>query len=312
MKALENTIPIYPVFTKVHCAHQKNIETVTNEFEPYSDFNFISLFSWKGDNATEVSLLNNNLVLKLPDYLDGKPIYSVIGNIKIDETVDELLQHTDKLQLIPETVINNIKDASKFKIIKDRNNFDYIYEVKELATLKGNKYKNIRNKCSNFQKSYNKDELVIVNTRSLTTNRKKDILALDKKWADISSREQGDISAERTALKTLLLATSKLDLVYIELFVRGELSAFSINEILNNNYAICHFEKTLKSSSSNIATFFTIEVVKLLNIAGCKWVNWEQDLGLNGLRQSKLSFRPCKMLKKYTITAPLTGRGNDE
>jgi hypothetical protein len=91
-------------------------------------------------------------------------------------------------------------------------------------------------------------------------------------------------------------------LILIEIVVDGETKAFSINEKLSGDTAICHFEKALKTHHASLNTFLVKEVAVKLCELGCRWINWEQDLGLDGLRRSKLSYQPAHYLKKFTIT----------
>jgi hypothetical protein len=40
---------------------------------------------------------------------------------------------------------------------------------------------------------------------------------------------------------------------------------------------------------------------KKLRALGCEFINFEQDMGIAGLKQAKRLWRPVKYLKKYTI-----------
>jgi hypothetical protein len=81
--------------------------------------------------------------------------------------------------------------------------------------------------------------------------------------------------------------------------VEKELVGFSISSIINKEYLLCHFTK------GNIKYVGVYEYMlknygaHAVNIA--QFMNYEQDLGLPGLRFSKNSFRPSSFLKKYVI-----------
>lgn len=292
--------PIFPKFEKVEIAHKEFIDTYNKLFEPYSDFNFTSLFSWSDDQA-EVSLLNKNLVLKMPDYLDGTPTYSVLGKNKVDETLLELFAIAKKLRYVPEVTVNSIRDQNVFHITEDEDNFDYIYLTSSLSSLQGGQYKKIRSKVHAFEQDHVNHEVSTYTISRFPKELINEIKKIDLLWAISSDREDGDLISERKALATLLDNADSLNLLLTCLLVNNELKAFSINELLDKNYAICHFEKALKSHHANITPFLVSTVAKKIHEAGVTHLNWEQDLGLPGLRHSKLAYQPTKMLKKYTV-----------
>lgn len=300
---MKRTIDTYPNFTKLDLAVLKEINEFTANFEPYSDFNATSLYSWDIDASVSLSYLEQNLIISLPDYLDGKMLYSILGTNRIDGCIDRLLNDFGKLSLVPEIVVNSISSQDKYNIAEDRDGFDYIYDADALSKLVGGKFKKKRNKHNVFVKAHENLELNVKVTKNLNENHMESIKNIDKEWAKINPRSEGDILAERKALDRILRSFSSLDLILIEIEVDGQIKAFSINEILKNGYGICHFEKALKVHHENIYTFLSAEVALILKQHGCDLINWEQDLGLEGLRRSKSSFHPIKMLKKYTISA---------
>jgi len=291
----------YPEFSKLSLDHKDWFTNFVKQYDPYSDFNFVSFFSWNTDGSAEVSLLNDNLVIRLPDYLDGHPVYSLLGTNDIDESINTLLAATDKLELVPEVVVEAITAPDVYHIAEDRDNFDYIYSLYHLGEMAGGAYKKKRNKVNVFVKDHENYELVIQAKKTLDEQTIADLKALDRHWATLNSRDQGDILAERKALDRLLDNFAQFNATLVEIRVAGELKAFSINEIVDEEYAICHFEKALTVHHENIYTFLAAEVAKQLHADGCRWVNWEQDLGLEGLRRSKESYQPTRMLKKFTV-----------
>ncbi|MEI8338848.1 MAG: phosphatidylglycerol lysyltransferase domain-containing protein [bacterium] len=292
----------YPKFSKLSIEIKAVITKYSKNFEPYSDFNFTSLLAWDTDGKTEVSDLNGNLIIKLPDYTTGKTIYSILGNNNVSQSIDTLLEKTAEINLVPEVVIEQITDAKKLRVRQDRDNFDYIYSVGRLARMSGKDYKKKRNKANTFFKAHSDIELVVKNHKKLTPESVKQIIELDKSWSKQTNQPAKDAKFERQAIKNILDNFSKLNCFITTIHLNDSLQAFSINEIIDQKYAICHFEKALKIHHQHIYAFLVREVAKVIHAYGCQFVNWEQDLGIAGIRKSKMSYNPTKMLKKYTVS----------
>ncbi len=107
-----------------------------------------------------------------------------------------------------------------------------------------------------------------------------------------------DIGNELKAIYNSLNINPK-NICAIGVFQQDNLIAYSINEILNSNYAIAHFYKAVMYNG--LFDYLMEESSKFLLKFGSKSFNFEQDLGIQGLRKSKLSFKPSSFLKKYTV-----------
>ena len=127
-------IPNFPSFKKLEFGDKKAIEEITKAFEPYSDYNFVSLFVWDSDEEIKLSSLNNNLVVLFIDYVTKEKFYSFIGSNRVEATIDTLLSHAKKenlvpsLKLIPEPIIQKVKNVKKYKNIQKKciNIYQYI------------------------------------------------------------------------------------------------------------------------------------------------------------------------------------------
>lgn len=291
----------YPSFSDISIEHHNRITKHNEVFKPYSDFNFTSLFCWNIDNSAQIAELNGNLLIKLPDYLTGEPVISVLGINDIEDTIDAILKFTDKIGLVPHTVIQSITDRSKFEIVEDVNNFDYVYDVSKIANLSGGELKKKRNKVNKVIKDIG-EHTEVSNTMTLTDNDKLEIMALFERWVEENQEPTENSAQERVALSRLLDHADSLNIITTQVRLHGRLIGFSINELLSNNYAICHFEKA-SLVHDNIYAFLATHSAKELTQHKVKLVNWEQDLGIEGIRKSKLSYQPVEYLKKYTITA---------
>ena len=292
-------IRIYPSFTKVTWENREEIMSFTSHFEVYSDFNFTSLFCWDTDGTAEVSWLNGNLVLRLPDYISGKPVLTLLGNCQIDDSLHILLAECPILALIPQEVVNNIEQPGEFITEEDRDNFDYIYNVATIANLPGGRLKKKRNKVSSAQKLYG-ERLVSTTYSTISPELRSGLDAIIEGWSVNTHQLLKDQLNEKEALARLFANAKIFNLIITYVTIDSVPVGFSINEVIHNDYAICHFEKALPTHDQ-LSSVVTNQAAKDLLAAGCNRVNWEQDLGLEGLRKSKMSFQPACFLKKYTL-----------
>ena len=79
--------------------------------------------------------------------------------------------------------------------------------------------------------------------------------------------------------------------------------AYTIGEVLQKDYALTHTEKALDEYTGSYQM-----INKLLcknEFINIKYVNREDDFGKLGLREAKLSYNPCKLIKKYKIRRAL-------
>jgi hypothetical protein len=293
-------ISAFPAFSKLGIEHKDDIAEFTSRFEPYSDFNFTSLLSWD-DGSTEVSMIHGNLVIKISDYVTGETAYSLLGNNEVEPSLRLLLSSAGELRFVPETTVSSVIGKDSFLIGEDRDNFDYVYLLNDLAELPGGAFKKKRNKASRFKKSFAGQSIGAISER-LHPGRKPDIDRIFSSWHTSSDKDEEEILAERNALLRLVEYSEKLDILFTGVAADGICVGFSLNEKIGTDFAICHFEKALAEYNDlNIYTYLSQQAAKDLSGLGCKYVNWEQDLGLPGLRKAKLSYKPAGFLKKYTV-----------
>jgi hypothetical protein len=288
----------YPRFSKLNLSHKSDVRAITRLFPPYSDFNFVSLYAWNTDNQTRLSVLNDNLVIQLADYMTNEITYSILGKEKIGDSLQKLFSLTNELRLVPETVIDSIQDQSRYDIVEDKDSFDYVYSLRKLVAMEGAGYKNKRKKIRRFTKRYS-DLVKVTHRRSIDSDNKDELKQFFSKWIIENNKDEKEFLMEREAISRSLDEFRNLNLLLTEMRVDNRLIAFSIHEVLGN-HALCHFEKELLSYE-NCSHYLIDQNSRHLSMKGCAYVNWEQDLGLPGLRENKQYYRPDKYLKKYTV-----------
>ncbi len=299
-------IPQFPDFKPIELSDKEEVEKITKQFPPYSDFNFVSMWSWDVKNEMQVSLLNDNLVVRFTDYLTGDPFLSFLGNNIVDKTTSELLEYSNKhglkpeLKLVPEDSILTI-DKDIYAVIEDRDHFDYILSLELLSTYENSKLRGHASFYRRFVESYGQ----IVTSRVMDLNNKEDrnhISTLTNVWA------QNKISQNKDLLPHLSDAVNRFftqeilsdHFVALGVFMEGKLVAYIINELEEGDYSTCHFMKG-DNSYKGIYSYMVQESSKVLLAMGKKYTNFEQDLGLVNLRQSKKTYHPVNFLKKHIV-----------
>jgi hypothetical protein len=175
-----------------------------------------------------------------------------------------------------------------------------MYSLERLVGLSGKELKNKRNKLNKFKNLYgDRISFEVVDNISLETVE--ELRAVFKQWAHENNKPESEYRAEDIAIGRLLGNFDTLDALITIVRIDDEICAFSVNELLPCQMAICHFEKALKKYDGAYAFVINIAAQDLLK-RGCKIVNWEQDLGLVGLRRAKTSYQPSGFLKKYSIS----------
>lgn len=299
-------IPKFPDFANVTPELKVKIESFTHKFEPYSDFNFYSLYSWDTMGNRKISVLNNNLVAQMTDYKTGQILLSFIGTNRQTETVKTLIKYaqklgiSDSLQYVPEISISEISDST-ITITEERSDFDYIFLLEDIAKLKGRKYSKIRQLTNVFNR--NNPDAIIVHEDLDTLKSSTKILEILENWQKnkLDLDKECDLEHEPVAINRLLEMKDKSKLMVSYIILNGDAIAFSIDEILPNKYALAHYSK-FDMSYKGINEYLNFKIANELIARGAELWNWEQDLDVKNLRYSKMSYSPVKFMKKYSVT----------
>ncbi len=297
-------IPEFPNFKKIELSDKEEVEKFTSKYPPYSDFNFVSIWSWDVVEEMKVSQLNGNLVVRFIDYITNEPFYSFLGSNKVNETAEALFELSKKegipveLKLIPEDSVQGL-DNQKFKVIESQDNFDYVYDVTNLYKCAGGEYVAQRLYINRFNKKYTSIEVKLLPIGSI----QKDILELSERWRleRIGRDDELELKKEAESIKRIFDFTDK-NLIVVSIFHDNKLIAYAIDEVLNNGYSVCHFLKADVSFVGAYAFLMQQSSRILSEDFGVKSLNLEQDLGIPSLRFSKNKFRPALFLKKYTVS----------
>jgi len=213
------------------------------------------------------------------------------------KTLDSLFATHDYWKNISESVLSPAKEKlEKYGLIitEDRDNFDYLYNRSDLAQLAGKKFHKKKNHVNNFLSTYPNHKL-----QPMSANLVPQALEVLEQWRNEAllknDNEDGDYKSAKEALENFELLALKGAI----LFINDKPAAFCLGEsIARGKMFVTHFEKAVNSYkgiyqyinqafAASLPGFFTL-------------INREQDLGNEGMRQSKMTYRPCDFVRKYT------------
>lgn len=182
--------------------------------------------------------------------------------------------------------------SDKYDITYDRDAFDYIYLRENLSSLAGKKYHAKRNHISSFSKRFDwKYERIT----SANINDVK--ICADKWYKENSDRFNDTMRCEKAGISIIFDNIDALNAVGGAIRVGDDIIAFTIGSAINKNYFDIHIEKAL----ADYAEGYTVinKEFALNELSDFKYINREDDLGLEGLRKAKLSYKPDILLQKY-------------
>ncbi len=297
------SIPLFPDFRPLRSDDRIAVEAFTRNLPPYSDFNFTSLWCWDVFGTGRLAQLNGNLIFRFADYLTGEAFYSFCGDSAVTETAAILIECARReglspmLRLLPAESVAALYSRG-FAIQEDPDNFDYILCLEKMSTFRGKRLRGKRN----FVNRFCRQKHMTVCEMDLTADTVRQIELLLLRWADNKSQSVEQTRNEFAAIRRFLACRDRAKFLTIGIFKDDRLIGFSISERLAQGYAMLHFEKA-DTELVGIYPYIMQETARRLAKCGCCYLNYQQDLGLVGLRQCKRSYQPCSLLKKFQVTA---------
>ncbi|MDR2570759.1 MAG: phosphatidylglycerol lysyltransferase domain-containing protein [Oscillospiraceae bacterium] len=259
-------------------------------------------FMWRDYFGVEFAEFDNTLVFKVDlKYHNGATAFTfplgedINGSVKkiekyCTDTKTPLVFCTvvDEELRILKTMYNNVQ------VYQETNWSDYLYKANDLITLAGRKYSGQRNHINNFMKMYIDYSFEEISEDNLNEVKEfyKDYCSTVIKRTDIFFEEQN---------KTIeVLDNYDIYNLFGGLIrVNGAIAAFSIGEICRDVLFI-HIEKA-NLRYKGIYQMINKEFAGYYASDDIEYINREEDVGDEGLRTSKKSYHPHKIIDKYII-----------
>ena len=175
----------------------------------------------------------------------------------------------------------------------DRDNSDYLYKRIELAELKGKTFHKKKNLVNKFNADYKSK------TKFIDDETESDALCVLNQWKK-NRVARGEDEGDFLQCSLALQYRKELQLSGIILYADEKPVAFSLGEMIAGETMYdTHFEKGIDSFHG---VYQAVNEQMALSLPeNVELINREQDLGDEGLRQAKLTYRPCGMVEKYKV-----------
>ena len=191
-------------------------------------------------------------------------------------------------------VLENAMPA-RFCYSSDAGDSDYIYLRSELASLSGKAFHKKKNHFSKFVRTYPDYKYYEIGACNIYDAQK----VADAWYYEHLQDEDASQLAEYKAIKEALENFEELGLIGGIIYVNDSPCAMTIASKINENTVDVHFEKAVGEYALN-GGYAAINKLFSEKLDGVTWLNREDDIGIEGLRKAKLSYRPKIMLKKYS------------
>lgn len=290
-------------FKPIEIQDRAKIESYTHQSECRNcDMAFANIYCWREFHKSCWAEVDGFLVIRF--LIDGKEqvgYMQPIGEGNFFHILDQLeedarINFSQRLRLygLCREGRGTITGSGKreFAFDDDRSLSDYIYLAEELRTLPGRKLQPKRNHLNRFTSKYN------YRFEAMEPRHFEECLALDEQWRRERTTD-ADTESMRFEQKALREAFDNFESLGIKggvLYVDDRLVAFTYGSAINYDTFDCHIEK---ADTSYEGVFATINKLFAEHLGEeFRYINREEDMGLEGLRRSKLSYYPTFLWPK--------------
>ena len=267
-----------------------------------SDLCFTNLYSWGKKFDTQYATTSDWLFIRFKDNNGRNAYLKPVGTSDLKDAIGQIFEDnkqfdTDfRMRGLTQEMITEIEEAmpDTFSFKLNRSVSDYIYTTEKLIHLKGKKLQSKRNHINRFKRE-NEWKYHTLTGNPMLVRECKEML---DKWMEVNKEDKDQSLVYDDFATTLMLKNFEyLGLKGGLICVDNEIAAFSIGEPLTKDTFIVHVEKAFTTihGAYNIINQQLVEN----EASDFTYVNREEDMGIENLRNAKLSYQPDILLEKF-------------
>jgi hypothetical protein len=252
-----------------------------------SEFTFANIYLFHQSHHYRIARLPDGLFVVTGSDKD-KAFFMLPFGLPDKAMLDELLGRFTSMKCVCEPQSRALAEMG-YRIEEDRDNFDYLYSRKVLASLNGRQMHRKKNLLNAFMRTFDSK------AKPLLDEYAADAITVLEQWRQAHG-EAGDYHACKEAIQLMYELALCGGIYYIEDrpvgFTLGEENA------LGKSFVI-HFEKAVEVDKYKGLYQFINQTFASFLPDKYETINREQDLGRPGLRRSKESYNPVGFVKKF-------------
>ena len=265
------------------------------------EYSFVNKFLWGRQKA---AFVEDCLVCF--SQFDRRSVYPFpIGQGDLKAALDAII-HDARARGIPCCITGLLEEditlletlyPGAFRFYIDRDAFDYVYNIDDLADLKGRKFQKKRNHLNKFQHNHPTCQVLPLDEKTRAA-----AFYFANAWYQHRQAQDPDLDfhLEKIALERAFAFQTQLDLEGIVLMEQGQVLGFAMGSRLSEDTFDIHFEKAREDVDGAYAVI-NQEFARYLRekYPEVRYLNREDDMGIEGLRKAKLSYNPEFLIEKH-------------
>lgn len=282
---------------------EKNDINYFKQFYDYSeafgcDVNLLNAYLWRNEYNIKFTVFEDTLIKAY--FNDDGTVWGYCmptgKNVKqaLVQILTDAQQRGQKAHIV---MLTNAQRAmlestfpSAFEYVRSPENQDYIYLTKDLVMLAGKKFHAKRNHISKFYRTYTDTRF-----ETIDDSNEQDALQVVRNWCEENGYNPKGYE-ELAVIEEALEMRRDYGLSGAVLYVDNKPVAMTLGSQISEKVYDVNFEKALREYDGVYAVINN-EFAKTLT--KYEYINREEDMGIEGLRKSKLSYNPIMILDRF-------------
>lgn len=268
----------------------------------FADLSYTLLYGWEEEFSNLIKVIRGNAFIISSD-IHGSLECSVAVRTDgpdLKEGIDSLREMFREagrpfiLTYVDDRTLASITACGfRFEEESDRDFSDYVYDTAEFLKLEGNRNRPKRHELQRAEEDYPD-----IQFREGSPEERPVLLEIFEGWCSGYSCDKCVFGCERRAFERMLDAADPEQCRLGIVSLGNEPVAFMFFELGHGDTVLYHIKKYKRSFQG---LNYYIHYHTALMHPDYPYMNWAEDMGMEGLRLNKMKYHPCRLVPKHTL-----------